>query len=71
MSFKVARWKARKKAQEVADFMGVSVTTVSQWENGGYLPTADKLQKLASYYGCSMEELMDGNPTKDEREDAV
>lgn len=67
MSFKVARWNARKKAEEVASYMGVSVTTVSQWENGGYLPTADKLQKLAQFYGCTMEELMEGNPQKDVR----
>lgn len=65
MSFKIARYKAGKLAAETANYLGVSVTTVSQWENGGYLPSADKLPKIAAFYGCTIEELLDDNPTKD------
>ena len=64
MSFKVARWKAGKKARETAEFMEVSRTTVSQWENGVYLPASDKLQKLARFYGCTVDELLEDNPVK-------
>lgn len=65
MSFKVARYKAGKKASETAAHMDVSVTTVSQWENGAFLPSADKLPKIAAFYGCSVDELLYGNPCKE------
>ena len=58
MSFKVERVKAGKKAKEVAEYMGVSVTTVSQWENGVFYPTVDKLPKIAAFYGCTVDELL-------------
>ena len=68
MSFKIARYKAGKKAADIAAHMNVSLTTVSQWENGVYYPTADKLPKIAAFYGCSIDELMDGNPTPRDHE---
>ena len=61
MSFKSARLKASKTAASTAKHMGVSVTTVFLWENGTYLPTADKLPKIADFYGCTIEELLTGN----------
>ena len=67
MSYKIERIKAGKKAAEVAEHMGVSETTVSQWENGGYSPRTDKLQKLASFYGCTIDDLLDGNPVKEKK----
>lgn len=70
MSFKSARFKAGKKAVEVAEYMGVSAVAVSQWENGVYFPTIDKLQKLAAYYDCTIEELLEDNPVKGKGEEA-
>lgn len=67
MSFKIERIRTGKKAEEVADYMRVSTTTISMWENGGYLPKSDKLQKLADYYGCSVDALLDSNPIKPKR----
>ena len=64
MSFKIERIRANKKAEEVAAFMGVSVTAISCWENGRYLPMVDKLQRLAEYYGCTTDALLEGNPVK-------
>lgn len=61
MGFKSARYKAWKTAEQTAAHMGVSLTTISCWENGRYLPTADKLMKLAEFYGCTIEELLTGN----------
>lgn len=69
MSFKSARSKTGKKAIEVAEYMGVSAVAVSQWENGVFYPTIDKLQKLAAYYGCTIEELLDDNPAKEKEAD--
>lgn len=68
MSFKIARYKAGKKAADIANHLGVSLTTVSQWETGAYLPSADKLPKIAAFYGCSIDELLDGNPKKKSEE---
>ncbi len=68
MSFKIARYKAGKKAADLATHMNVSLTTVSQWENGVYYPTADKLPKIASFYGCTVDELLEGNPEPKGRE---
>ena len=70
MSFKIARIKSGKYAADVAEYMGVSVTTVSHWETGRFYPTADKLKKLADYYGCTIDELLDGNPVKEKEEEA-
>lgn len=61
MGFKSARYKSWKTAKQTATYMGVSLTTVSCWENGRYLPTADKLMRLAEFYGCTIEELLTGN----------
>lgn len=66
MSFKIARIKAGKKARDVANYMSVSETTVSQWENGAFFPSAEKLPKIAAYYGCTVDELLDGNPARRE-----
>ena len=68
MSFKVARISAGKKAAETAAYMGVSLTTVSSWENGVYAPSTGKLKKLADFYGCTVDELLE--PTKGELERA-
>lgn len=70
MSFKIERIRTGKKAEEVADYMGVSVTTISMWETGAYLPKSDKLKKLADYYGCTVDALLDGNPIKPRRQRA-
>lgn len=56
--FKSARIKAGKKVQEVADHIGVTDGTVYHWECGYYLPTANRLNKLAEFYGCTVDELL-------------
>lgn len=66
VSFKIARISAGKKAAETAEYMGVSVTALSAWENGHYLPSSDKLRKLADFYGCTIDELLE--PTRGELE---
>lgn len=44
----------------VAANTGVSQTTLSQWKSGRSTPKADKLQKIADYFGVSLEYLMTG-----------
>jgi len=47
------------KQREVADILGVSQNTYSQYENGVIALTAEVLIKLADYYGVSIDYLLD------------
>lgn len=49
-----------------AEAMGVTQSTVSQWESGRVLPDTAKLPKLAEVLGCSVADLF----TKKEPETA-
>lgn len=48
------------KAAEVARQTGVSTSTISAWKQGQYTPKADKLQKIADYFGVTPEYLTTG-----------
>lgn len=47
------------KQREVADILGVSQNTYSQYENGVIALTAEVLIRLADYYGVSIDYLLD------------
>ena len=40
-----------------AEAMGVTQSTVSQWESGRVLPDTAKLPKMAEVLGCSVADL--------------
>lgn len=63
MSFRSARIKAGKKVTEVMEHLGVSDGAVYQWETGINLPRLDKAKKLAEFYGCTIDELMNDEST--------
>lgn len=63
MSYRSARLAAGKKVKDVVEFMDVSMVSVWQWETGRNNPSADKLPKLASFYGCTTDELLRDNPS--------
>ncbi len=44
--------------ETIADFLGVTKSSVSKWETGLSLPDIAQLPKLASYYDISIDELM-------------
>ena len=44
----------------VAKSTGISASTFTDWKNGRSTPKADKLKRIADYFGVSLEELMDG-----------
>lgn len=52
-------------AYKVAKETGITTATLSNWKRGKYTPKQDKLQKIADYFGVSLEYLMTG------KEDAV
>ena len=39
---------------------GLTTATISNWKAGRYVPKADKMQKIADYFGVSIEYLMTG-----------
>lgn len=39
---------------------GLTTATISNWKAGRYVPKADKMQKIADYFGVSVEYLMTG-----------
>ena len=47
------------RQREVADVLGVSQNTYSQYETGVIALTAEMLIKLADYYGVSIDYLLD------------
>lgn len=47
------------KQREIAKFLNVSQNTYSQYENGVIALTAEVLVKLANYYRCSIDYLLD------------
>lgn len=43
--------------QDIAEYMGCSGSTVSDWCNGNKYPRVDKMQRLADRFGITMSEL--------------
>ena len=39
---------------------GLTTATISNWKAGRYTPKADKLQKIANYFGVTVDYLMTG-----------
>lgn len=44
---------------------GLTTSTISNWKAGRYTPKADKLQKIADFFGVSVEYLMTGEEKKE------
>jgi transcriptional regulator with XRE-family HTH domain len=58
LSFLSARLKAGLSQAVVAEKLGISAPSVSQWETGKTMPKTDKLMEIAALYDCSVEELL-------------
>ena len=46
--------------EELAERIGVHMNTISQWENGAYVPKTPKLKKLAEVFNVTETELLNG-----------
>lgn len=57
-NYKAARERKGLTAQKVATLLGVSITTLSNWETGKTSPTAPKLIELCKLYECTADELL-------------
>lgn len=48
------------RTSDVAKATGINPTVFSEWKKGKSSPKSDKLQKIADFFGVSMEYLMTG-----------
>lgn len=55
--------KNRKNQEDLAEYMGVSQATVSNWCNGIKLPRIDKLDLICKYFGINRSDLIPDAPT--------
>ena len=52
---------------KVAKSTGVTTTTLTNWKQGKYTPKQDKLQKIADYFGVTLDYLMTGKEEPKEK----
>ena len=57
-ALKKMRLKRRLSQEDIAKKMGVTPATVCRWENGEFLPRADKLIALDKVLRCSVSVLL-------------
>lgn len=48
------------KPSHVSKATGISTATLTSWKQGKYTPKNDKLQKIADFFGVSIDYLMTG-----------
>lgn len=53
------------KASDVSKATGINATVFSEWKKGKSNPKSDKLQKIADYFGVTIEYLMTGKEPND------
>lgn len=64
MRIRVLRQAAGMSQNELAQYMGLARTCVTQWENEVALPRARELPQLAEVLGCTIDELFE-NPNEE------
>ncbi len=47
---------------------GITTATISNWKAGRYTPKADKMQKIAEYFGVTLEYLTAGKEEPQQKE---
>ena len=58
-NMKAERARLGLSLEEAANNIGVNRNSLFRWENGEVEPTAENLAKLAQFYGCSVEYLVE------------
>lgn len=57
MKIQILREKAGLSKTEVAQRLGLDLSTVCHWESGASVPRTDKLPLLANLFDCTIDEL--------------
>ena len=52
------RWEKKVYQKDLADYLHVTVGTISNYENGVHEPTPEVLQKIADYFHVSVDYLL-------------
>lgn len=58
-------------AYRVAKDTGITTATLTSWKQGKYTPKQEKLQKIADYFGVSLEYLMTGRDESQKKESTL
>ncbi|MBS1413183.1 MAG: helix-turn-helix transcriptional regulator [Christensenellaceae bacterium] len=58
MRLKFFRDKKSLTQKNIANVLGLSVSTISKWESGISKPRADTLKKLADLLNCTIDDLL-------------
>lgn len=64
-AFRSIRKASGKSVQEVANYLGISRQAANDYELGKSEPNLTTLQKLAKLYGCTIEELLAEDDSKE------
>ena len=57
--------KKQVTRKDIADFLGISYFTVSDWVNGKKYPRMDKVELLANYFGVLKSDLIEDKSSAD------
>lgn len=57
ISLKAARVNKGMKQAEVANILGVSLSTIKNWESGNTFPNQPMIQKLCDLYGVQYDQI--------------
>lgn len=63
MKIRVFREQAGLLQRQLADKLGVDVSTVCKWESGENRPPTDRLLQLAEVFHCPIDDLFDRTPS--------
>ncbi|MEY8339081.1 helix-turn-helix transcriptional regulator [Lachnospiraceae bacterium 62-35] len=55
-------------AYKVSKATGIAGSTFTDWKNGRSVPKQDKLQKIADYFGVTLDYLATGKETSEKKE---
>ena len=66
MTLKELRKNAGLRQTDVGKRLDVDHTAISNWEAGKFRPSRKYHKKLAKLYGCTVEELVQAIPEKEE-----
>ncbi len=62
---KSLRNEKKMTQEEIAEYFGVSVRTVSRWETGSNMPDMSLISELSDFYGVDIRELLAGEKKTD------
>ena len=71
ITLRAARNNARLTQKEMAEKLGVSNSTVCNWENGVSFPDAEQIDRICDLLGLSYDNInfLPDNPFKTDRKD--